>query len=185
RLPVIALSAEARDEAAADCRLAGIDNWLVKPVSRAALGRAIDAALVGRYSQGGPPPFALPPDSLPVLDTRILLEEVLSGQSALLGSMLQDFAATTRGDVRALLAAWKEGRAADARRASHAVKGAARMAGALRLAGLAQAFEEALKSHRDAETATHAAAIEAAFEDVVVAIAALASGNGQANGTTR
>jgi CheY-like chemotaxis protein len=48
RVPVIALTADLRDEVAAECRAAGMQHTLIKPVRRDALRSALDAVLDGR-----------------------------------------------------------------------------------------------------------------------------------------
>lgn len=169
-LPIIALTADARADSAAECRSAGMDQWLSKPVSRAQLRQAVDAAGGGAPVAEQAPPLPAE-DAVPVLDLGFLLHDVLGGDGTMLAALLDDFVAATGENIAALEAAGAAGEWPRARACSHAAKGAARQAGALRLAAACQAFENAVKDGRMDEAAGALGTVTAAFAEVAAAVA--------------
>lgn len=53
RLPIIALTADALSDRQGECRAAGFDDLVTKPISVQALFAAIEAAMIGRPAAGG------------------------------------------------------------------------------------------------------------------------------------
>lgn len=171
-LPVIALTADARSESIEDSMAAGFDLWLAKPVSRREFRRAIDAALA-RHSMTATTVQSAPMLDAPVLDRRVLLDEVLGGREDLLVALLREFIAATRPDMEALERLWRAGDCEAARKRSHTTKGAARMAGALRLAALCQSFENDIRDKRLDQADLWLERIAEGFRDVERAVDAL------------
>ncbi|MBX9633755.1 MAG: response regulator, partial [Magnetospirillum sp.] len=167
-LPAIALTADARSESVEDCKLAGFDLWLAKPVTRRELRRGIDAALA-RHSLTATARPSAPQLDAPVLDPNVLLEEVLIGRTEMLVPLLNEFISATRPDMEALERAWEAGEPETARKCSHTAKGAARMAGALRLAALCQSFENDIRDNRLDQASAWPRRIAEGFQEVEAA----------------
>lgn len=190
RLPMIALTADARSESAAECQAAGIDDWLAKPASREALREAIARVLTRHASNGAAaqPDIVCAPTSgmdetveslavadSPILDVNALLNEALEGRTDVLIRLLGDFIAESRKNLDKLQAAAANNALAEAGNAIHSIKGTARTVGALRLAERCQTLETAIKEARLEDAASLRAAVDSAFAEVVAAIEALAA----------
>ncbi|RZA16895.1 MAG: sensor histidine kinase, partial [Lysobacteraceae bacterium] len=163
--PMVALTASALKGEAERCLGAGMDDYLAKPVGIAHLGACLQRWLPHTASpegmsaaQGGRIQAAnndqavaaeavraasLPQlDQPPALETSVL-EELTGGDPAEARALLQDFLASTTEDL-ALLERYRDaGDLHELTRQAHKVKGAARLVGALDLAGAAAALEVA------------------------------------------
>jgi len=200
RTPIVALTADAISGTAQYCLDRGMDGYLTKPVAvaglEAAVGKWLPKALDLRTPKpGGPAP--LPPllpdqsagaaeaaddlgegldgaadDAEPVLDTRYLLE-LVGGDETVLKGLLDEFVDSVACDVAATVDALSEGRMDAAQKAAHAVSGAARSAGALRLGGLCQRIEGALLQGDTDMPLRLKGAVQPAFDEVATAIRAL------------
>ncbi len=159
-IPVIAMTADALKGSDRRCREAGMDDYLAKPISPAELSAALERWLGGWLGESGPERVSAPgaPESAPdapgilVFDRDALLTRMLGDESA-----AREVAATFAVDVgrqhETLALALSEGRAEDARRAAHTLKGAAANVGALELQELALEIETAAKDERVAAAA--------------------------------
>jgi CheY-like chemotaxis protein/HPt (histidine-containing phosphotransfer) domain-containing protein len=142
RTPIIAVTANALRGEAERCVAAGMDGFLTKPVSLAALANTLGRWLPGLSTGGALPPMESADD--PLFDAGQLTG--LFGQdSASLLYFINGFAEAAARDIAALQAARSAASIADA---AHRLKGAARTVGALQLAITAQQVETTSSSGR-------------------------------------
>ncbi len=187
RLPIVAMTANALSGEMERCLAAGMDDYLAKPVTLTQLASALNRWLVAAPPPAEDavaetvavetPPLATapvpppPPDAL-VLDLDHLRETFGSLDGGTL-DMMDYFLETTRPTLDQALAALAVDQLEDARAAAHSVAGAARTAGAKRLAIHCTAMERAVIEGRLADAQDHAAAMARAFPEVEAAIHAL------------
>ncbi len=187
RLPILALSADAGAGMAEVCTAAGMDGHLAKPIDQAALEAAIlrhlpaagrlraprDALRAPRDAPHRPAAPA-PTGADPAVLDRSALHAIVGDDAAAVAEMLAAFVAAARPLVERLGQDLGQdlGDRADAHRAAHSLKSAARYAGAGTLGRLAAEAETALAEGRleDARAATDR--LPAAFAAVEAAIAA-------------
>jgi signal transduction histidine kinase/CheY-like chemotaxis protein/HPt (histidine-containing phosphotransfer) domain-containing protein len=140
RTPIVALTASALKGEAERCLAAGMDDYLAKPVSIAALVTVLQRWLphVAHATVSLPDP-ALP--ATPLDPT--LLDGLTAGDDSEARLLLDDFLDSTGQDLVALAAARERGDLPAVAREAHKLKGAARMLGAVELAQAAHALEAA------------------------------------------
>ncbi|HVW72399.1 MAG TPA: response regulator [Rhizomicrobium sp.] len=155
-VPIIAMTANAQPGAREDYLAAGMDDYVTKPISPAAL-----LALLDRFKPSTPMPVA---DADPLLDgeTMASLAAVMGddGLNSFLLLLVQD----ARGNLDAAAAALESGDLAATARAAHSIISSAGNAGARRLSVLARALETAAKSGDDAVARDHLAQTEACWQ---------------------
>ncbi|MGE0224405.1 MAG: ATP-binding protein [Acetobacteraceae bacterium] len=142
RTPIVGLTANAAPQDERACRDAGMDGFVTKPVSAERLAAAIDAALSG---DAGPAPAAAPaPETL--IDEAFLADLAanigMDGAVEALGLFLED------GPKRGMLIAQAlaDGAPATLRREAHALAGAARAVGLVRLGQGSSALQKAVEA---------------------------------------
>jgi CheY-like chemotaxis protein len=173
RTPIIMLTADNRPEAVADADLAGIARFLVKPIKPSALLRVVhdvlDAAVVAPNAM----PAAVvamggrevdPPD----LDPSIFSEL----QTYMDPSEARQFFAEFRHDARAYIATVRQVCEPDfpckkLRDDMHALCGAARTIGALRLAAIARRIEYASEAELHEASEIHVEQLNAALNSAM------------------
>jgi len=149
RVPVLALTGDVYDGAAAAARRAGMDDWLAKPVEPSALRATLDRWLPQDAPAGTPVAPA------PAAD----LAEYLRAEPALFVQMCEAFSRTVPRESAAIVAGARAGRWNEVRSVAHGMKSAARIAGAAELEALARRLEQArgAESLADAERLPQAA----------------------------
>jgi signal transduction histidine kinase/DNA-binding NarL/FixJ family response regulator/HPt (histidine-containing phosphotransfer) domain-containing protein len=179
RTPIVALTASALKGEAERCLAAGMDDYLAKPVSIAALAATLRRWLPHAMPGDAPalpdavspmavptpePASALPQlDHPPPLDPAVV-EALTGGNGADARAVLADFLASTAQDIASAEAARNAGDLAGLARQAHKVKGASRMVGALELAQCAAQLEAAARAEDWRATAPLAADLATAAE---------------------
>jgi HPt (histidine-containing phosphotransfer) domain-containing protein len=157
RTPIVALTASALKGEAERCLAAGMDDYLAKPVSIAALAGTLrrwlphampvqDPAAAIAAADSPVPTAAFPQlDHPPPLDPAVV-ETLTGGDGAAARVVLSDFLASTTQDLASAEAARNAGALDALAREAHKVKGASRMVGALELAQCAEDLEHAARA---------------------------------------
>jgi PAS domain S-box-containing protein len=140
RLPIIACTANALVGEADICRAAGMDDYIAKPVAMSELARALERwrPLPADLAAGGEgePAGAAPID-------RSVLAAVSDGDEGIERDMLLHYRAINASDAADLVGAIAAHDMAQVVRASHRMKGASRMVGAMALADVCEGIERA------------------------------------------
>ena len=147
RLPIVALTANAEPNEAARCRDAGMDDYLAKPLSIEALGRALAKWLGDGTSPQDAAPG--PAGQTPAPGARVVdfsaddLKAMLGGAAHLAKQMIDLFVDTARGRIEDIAKAVQARDAKATAAAAHALKGESANAAAHRLNALALELETA------------------------------------------
>ncbi|MSP87965.1 MAG: response regulator [Alphaproteobacteria bacterium] len=178
RLPIVALTADALPGTEQQCLSAGMDGYLTKPIDSKALTGALakwlpqaqalrrpasdaaaDTAAPGAPIAGRP---AAPKPAVPAIDPQILdlarLSETFGGLDGAAREFIAGFVADVPRMIRAIETALTASNSTKARDAAHALKGAARSTGAVRLGQIASDIQDCLDSD-DMETAAMLASL--------------------------
>lgn len=153
RTPVVALTAAALKGEYERCMTAGMDDYLMKPVSISQLVACLQKwlphtrSIQNMLSNEPAPAVALPQTGLPPtpLD-RTVLDELTGGDMQENRALLDDFLQATAHDTAAMQHAREQGDLVQLAREAHKIKGAARLVGASELAHAAAELELASKS---------------------------------------
>ncbi len=148
-VPIVALTADAFDEARERCLLAGMNDFLTKPVSPDKLSttlRRLFGAEVGVAPASVPPasPMALPALSAAaaLLDEAAIAMSLQAMPAHRLGTMIATFLDQAPETVERLRSAVRDAQPLELRINAHAAKGAALNLGLAGLAATAQALQE-------------------------------------------
>jgi len=160
RVPIVALTADALPGTEQKCLDAGMDGYLTKPIDSKALTAALEKHLPQAKTLRRRPaatPAAIPATPiLPDVDPQILDVKRLAETFGSFDGAARDFLKGFVADVPPLITAVEQALSAQesrrARDAAHALKGAARSTGAVRLGQLASDIQDCLDGD-DADTA--------------------------------
>ncbi len=177
RLPIIAMSAHAKADNWKACLEAGIDDYILKPISRNVLFTALKNQIGPGFELPVPEPAASVEQgqtpagpgagtmNLPGLDIRDGLER-LGGAVDIYAEILSDFCRTYAGfhqEMKALISGSAFNQAADL---SHSLKGAAGNVSAMALFESVKALEQACRQKRDREARSLLKQVQSAYETV-------------------
>ncbi|MDP1900521.1 MAG: ATP-binding protein [Rubrivivax sp.] len=148
-VPIVALTADAFEETRERCMLAGMNDFLTKPVSPDKLSASL-RRLFGAGVNAAPanPEAATPPVAPVRTDAQALLDEAAIGVSLQamsrhrLGGMIASFLDQAPQTVQRLRAAVRDAQPLELRINAHAARGAALNLGLTGLAATAQALQE-------------------------------------------
>jgi two-component system sensor histidine kinase EvgS len=155
RTPVVALTAAALKGESERAYSAGMDDYLIKPVSLADLAACLGKWLPHTRAVATADAPAMPSAPTPVLPQLAapptpldpaVLTGLTGGSADVMREVLDDFLATTGRDVAALIAAREAGDLEQLAREAHKIKGASRLVGANELALAASELELAAKA---------------------------------------
>ena len=142
RMPIVALTADATQEARADCEDAGMEACLTKPIDTRRLFDLFDELVPGSAPQSGgaaddapgEEPAAAEPEDGEVIDARVLRElSELGGSGDFVVRLVWTFLNGAREKIRDLEKAVSCGDLEGARKAAHALKGNSGQIGAFAL----------------------------------------------------
>ncbi|MGH8050516.1 MAG: ATP-binding protein [Arenimonas sp.] len=153
RTPVVALTAAALKGESERCLAAGMDDYLMKPVSISQLVACLQKwlphtrSLQNNGAAQALPAAVLPQTNLPPtpLD-KTVLNELTRGDMKENRALLDDFMQATDQDTAAMQYAREQGDLIQLSREAHKIKGAAKLVGAIELAHAAMELELAVKS---------------------------------------
>ncbi len=152
RMPIIMLTAAASTDLREDSLDAGVDLFLSKPVDPRALLRGVNQVFSGT-NRAGTPTASNPPVQGEYID-RLLLQDMaaLAGDSRFMQTLTYNFSRDARKLVDQIEAAMNRKDYEQFRELTHALKGAAMMAGAIRLRDSAVRAETMAQSDFDSVT---------------------------------
>jgi signal transduction histidine kinase/CheY-like chemotaxis protein/HPt (histidine-containing phosphotransfer) domain-containing protein len=138
RVPIVAMTAHASWEERERCLAAGMDAFLSKPFTRAALLETVARA---RHSAAPPRPASLPEPGTEGLPFDLAHLRDALGDDDRVRRCLQGFARVTAPTLERLRAAARSGNAREVRDLAHTLAGSCGMAGAREMATLAAQLE--------------------------------------------
>ena len=166
-LPIIALTANTLRTTENQCRAAGMDDFLLKPVSLSQLAEHLARWLP--QAPAAAPAATAPPgarvDGAAPIDTDVL-REMLGGDEGAASGLLHDFIRVNTPLMEQLAAACRDGALPQVQSLAHKVLGSAHFAGARPLAARLGPLEDAARDGRADGIATLGDAAQQAFRDV-------------------
>jgi PAS domain S-box-containing protein len=151
-IPIIACSANTQSDEIERCIAAGMNDYLLKPVTLDALKKKLASWGAGNRksaqdieAKAAPPSAAEVDDSSGVIDPQVL-DEITGGSDDMAISLLRDFAEQQEVQFRSLRQAFSANDLAGIAHAAHRLKGAVRTIGAGPLGDVCDRIERAAKS---------------------------------------
>ncbi len=152
-LPIVALTADAFDETRERCMVAGMNDFLTKPVSPEKLGGLLRRLFGAAGSPAAPLPHAAVPGAgtaasarasgqVPLVDEAVVAMALQAMSAGRLAAMIESFLDQAPETVQRLRAAVRDAQPLDLRVNAHAAKGAALNLGLCGLAATAEALQE-------------------------------------------
>lgn len=146
RMPVIALTADATNQGREACLAAGMDDYLAKPFSRAALHAVLARWLPAETAAAAPVHVEAPPPAAADVLDRTTLNALRAlprkGTKDMLSHIVERYLADSRDLVASIERAIERGEAAELARAAHAWRSYNGNVGAHGLANLCRELEE-------------------------------------------
>jgi signal transduction histidine kinase/DNA-binding NarL/FixJ family response regulator len=165
RVPIVAITASgtAADREAA--RLAGMDDFLVKPVLAGDLEQLLSRWIGGEGAAGRPVrpaarPAAAPAEADGPLDPRVLAELRAIGTGSFLAESIELFFKSAERSLEGLRAALQAGDLASAARRAHSLRGSSAIIGARSVMALAGRVEETARGRAGDELPELVAALD-------------------------
>jgi signal transduction histidine kinase/CheY-like chemotaxis protein/putative methionine-R-sulfoxide reductase with GAF domain len=175
RVPIVAVTANTLRGDRERCLTAGMDDYLSKPVTT----EALDAMLVRWLGAARPPApttTPVPPDqAADVLDPEALADLEAGGGPELLTELIGLFGEDAPRAVARIRLAVEGGDAAELTRVAHALKGSSATLGARAMSVTCGALEAGGRAGRATDLAPTLAELERQTDDVMRALAALAT----------
>ncbi|MBL0312756.1 MAG: PAS domain S-box protein [Holophagaceae bacterium] len=146
RTPILALTANAMGGEAERCIDLGMDDYLIKPVTIPLLASKLHKWMPHVKLDLGPDPDSIKPsESLPALDSRVLMD-LCGNDDAAAKEILDDFIATAKADFAMLQDAVQQNDKPSVIRQAHRLKGSSAMIGARYLTDRAGKLEACAKT---------------------------------------
>ncbi|MCB1307644.1 MAG: response regulator [Leptospiraceae bacterium] len=171
RIPIIAMTAHTQSENIEQCRLAGMDDFLAKPVRRDILQAVLSKHASGesRIDSAAGNDNARGETRHPILDTAAALS-IAENDLEILRDVIQFFLEDAPVDLEQLHAALNAGALEDIRARAHALKGAATNLGGMRFRETAYAIEMAARAGELPETRELYPRLQSDFEALKTAL---------------
>jgi CheY-like chemotaxis protein/HPt (histidine-containing phosphotransfer) domain-containing protein len=167
-VPIIAMTASAMKGDRQTCLAAGMDDYITKPVTPAALSALLEKWLAEPRSACPPIASAKAPGAaagLATFNADALIERAM-GDQALAGAVARSFLADAPGRIAVLRGHLEAGNAKDVEFQAHTIKGAAATVGGEGLVSWALAIEQAGRASDLASAGSAFAELTAEFERV-------------------
>ncbi|MCE8017520.1 response regulator [Halomonas sp. MCCC 1A17488] len=170
RVPIVAMTAGGPGAERERCLMAGMTDYLVKPLRRDELAASLRHGLSGRALPGtsDPAPAEGSPDGIVDEDVLVELQETLGAEA--LATLLAVHREQLQQHAENLHAAWERDDMARLEQGAHRIKGESGSLGGRRLAGIAQRLERFARAEQRREAA---AELQVLLASIPVTLAAL------------